>query len=287
LVKTEEKLVLVLASPEDTTAFRVFDALRSLGDGETVRLIRGEQLAAAPYWEHRLGEGEAQTRVRLADGTGLDARWIGAVFNRLQAPSLPHFYTASESDRTYAIVETSALWLSWLTSLPCGVVNPPSPGSLSGPDHALPEWLCLASQAGLPARGYTFSTDPRVFREERYEPFRITSMPLGVAASHYERVKTPPFPRHPVCFFEPIDERQESILIAGTRRVGRLKDRFPAELNSLRTLTGCDLLHVSFGRSATSGDWLVTGMTPFPVTNDRKSISAIAHLIMDMARKAA
>ncbi|HIH03453.1 MAG TPA: hypothetical protein HA263_06250 [Methanoregulaceae archaeon] len=279
--------MLVLASPGDETAIGVFDALRALAGGEAVRFVSGEQLALAPCWEHRLGEGRTLTRVRLADGTRLDSRWIGAVFNRLQAPLLPHFYSASEADRAYAGAETSALWLSWLASLPCRVVNPPSPGSLAGPWYPLPQWLHLAARAGLPARGYTFSTDPRVFREDGYRPFRMATTSSGSDEAGYEPVQAPPFARQPVCLFEPVDGPEETVLVAGERRVGGLKDRFPTELDQLRALAGCDLLRVSFARSSATGDLLVTGATSFPAVEDSESISAIASLVLEGMETAA
>ena len=189
--------------------------------------------------------------------------------------------TASEADRAYAGAETSALWLSWLSSLPCRVVNAPSPGSLAGPWYPPLQWLYLAARAGLPARGFTFSTDPRVFREDRYRPFRMTTKSSWSGEAGYESVRTPPLARQPVCFFEPIDEPEETILVAGEKRVGGLKDRFPTELNRLRTLAGCELLRVSFGRSSSTGDWLVTGATSFPAVEDSESVSVIASLVID------
>ena len=262
--------MLVLASADDVTALGVDEALR-IRVGETgVRFITGEELALAPCWDHRLGEGETRTRILLPDGTRLDEHRLGAIFNRLQVPDLPQFYGASEADRLYAIGEVAALWLSWLASLACPVVNPPSPWSLPGPEFPLLQWLDLASRAGLPARGCTFSSDPRVFSEQNYTLHRFA------ADGGSEPIRTPPFPREPSCFFEPVGSDEETVLVAGDRRVGRLGDQFSDGLYRLRALAGCDLLQVMFRQSVTTGEWLVTNATSFPVTDDPVSHRAIA-----------
>ncbi|KAF5054542.1 hypothetical protein DSECCO2_387030 [anaerobic digester metagenome] len=271
--------MLVLASPGDVTACGVYGVLREWIGEERVRFITAEELALAPCWEHRLGEGETGTRVRLADGTRLDGGRMAGVFNRLQVPELPQFLGASEADRLYAIGEVAALWLSWLAALPCPVVNPPSPWSLPGSEFPLLQWLDLASRAGLPARGCTFSSDPRVFSERGYTPHRMAADCVGTAG--FEPIRTPPFPREPACFFEPIDGDEETVLVAGSRRVGRLGDRFSRGLDRLRARAGCDLIQVSFGQSPTTGEWLVTGATSFPVTEDPMAHRAIALLLAD------
>ncbi|HOT94826.1 MAG TPA: hypothetical protein PK089_06525 [Methanoregulaceae archaeon] len=269
--------MLVLASPADVTACGVYGVLREWLGEERVMFITEEELALAPCWEQRLGEGKTGTRVRLADGTRLDDRGIRGVFNRLQVPDLPQFLRSSEADRLYALGEVAALWLSWLAALPCPVVNPPSPWSLPGPEFPLLQWLDLASRAGLPGRGCTFSSDPRVFFERGYIPHRISAD--GTGETVFEPVCTPPFPREPTCFFEPVDGEEEIVLVSGRHRIGRLGERFSAGLDRLSARAGCNLLQVSFRRSVDTGEWLVTNVTSFPVTEDPVAHRAIALLL--------
>ncbi len=277
--------VIVLASPGDVTALGVCSVLQEQIGEERVRFISGEELALAPCWEHRQGVNGSSTRILFADGTRFDERQVGAVLNRITVPELPQFYGASEADRLYAISEVSALWLSWLAALPCPVVNPPSPWSLSGPEFPLLQWLNLASRAGLPVRGCTFSSDPRVFFERGYALYRFAGDDPGTA--RFEPVPTPPFPREPAWFFEPVDGEEETVLVAGNRRVGGLGERFSAGLDRLRALVGCNLLQVAFGRSVATGEWLVTGVTSFPTTEEPAALEAIALLLADREASAA
>lgn len=59
------------------------------------------------------------------------------------------------SDRPYVAAEMTAFLLAWLSSLPCPVVNRPSPLGLAGPNLRPEAWVALAAAADIPVRPVT------------------------------------------------------------------------------------------------------------------------------------
>jgi hypothetical protein len=62
---------------------------------------------------------------------------------------LPHVVA---QDREYVASEMMAFLVAWLSSLPCPVLNRPSPLCLAGPHLRREQWLWAATRVGLPAR---------------------------------------------------------------------------------------------------------------------------------------
>lgn len=166
---------LILSDASDPVGPWLARGLEGLGLSP-IRHVTGTQLALARRWEHRLeGEG-ATSRVTLGDGTILDSRQLRGVVNRLQA--IPHEFTLGmrTCDRDYGLQEAHALLLSWLRSLRCPVVNPVSPGGLSGAWRHPVEWFSLACESGLNTPEYRIDceapvhalVDPRPGLPERF-----------------------------------------------------------------------------------------------------------------------
>jgi hypothetical protein len=66
------------------------------------------------------------------------------------------------ADRTYALQEMTALFLSWLAAMPCAVFNRPHPQGLSGAWFHPSEWAIMAARANLPVLPFhqTSAGDP-------------------------------------------------------------------------------------------------------------------------------
>jgi len=272
---------LILAHSNDRTALQVHVMLRARHGPDQVKLILAEELAYSPYWKHYLEEGKVTTELRLRDGTCLSSEHIGVVFNRLLAPTVPYF--ASAVDQNYAVMEMYALYLSWLSSLPCPVVNKASSIGLGVQTRSHAEWLLLAGKAGLPVRGFHFTSDPRWVKEKTYVPYRPQA---NLGAFDFGKISSPPTGREPIFYLENVREEQETMLVSMPNVTGRLSKLFGAALKRLARLTGCDLLQVFFAATATNGKranesavWKVCSVTPFPHAQTMPELTAIVHLL--------
>jgi hypothetical protein len=272
---------LILAHSNDQTALQVHVMLKARHGPDQVKLLLSEELAYSSFWKHCLEDGKVTTDLRLRDGTSLKSDCIGVVFNRLLAPTLPYF--ASAVDQNYAVMEMYALYLSWLSSLPCPVVNRVSPIGLGIQTRSHAEWLMLAGKVGLPVRGFHFTSDPRWVKEETYLPYRPQS---DLGAFDFEKISSPPISREPTFYLENLVEGQENMLISLPNVTGRLSDLYGAPLKRLARLAGCDLLQVLFARTATSRadatgrtGWKVCNVTPFPYVQTISELYAIVQLL--------
>jgi hypothetical protein len=106
-------------------------------------------LLGSTTWVHTVGNDGAGFTARLADGTELESRNVAGVVNRLGF--IPPTYTAPmvEADREYVLHELNAFFLSWLHSVDCPILNPPSSRGLAGAWRPASEWASLAAKAGL------------------------------------------------------------------------------------------------------------------------------------------
>lgn len=272
---------LILAHSNDQTALQVHVMLRARHGPDQVKLVLTEELAYAPYWKHSLEDGKATTELRLRDGSALKSECIGVVFNRLLAPTAPYF--ASAIDQNYAVMEMYALFLSWLSSLPCPVVNNVSSIGLGIQTRSHAEWLLLAAKAGLPVRGFHFTSDPRWVREKTYSPYRPQP---NLGAFDFEKISPAPIGREPTFYLEKVGEEQEPMLVSLPKVTGRLSKLFGGPLKRLARLAGCDLLQVFFAPAATnrkdtneSAKWKVCSVTPFPHAQTMAELTAIVQLL--------
>jgi hypothetical protein len=272
---------LILAHSNDQTALQVHVMLRARHGPDQVKLTLGEDLAYSPFWKHCLEDRKVTTELILRDGTCLTSGRIGVVFNRLLAPTVPYF--ASAVDQNYAVMEMYALYLSWLSSLPCPVVNNVSSIGLGVQTRSHAEWLLLAAKAGLPVRGFHFTSDPRWVQEGRYVPYRPQP---NLGAFDFEKISSPSISRAPIFYLEEVGEEQETMLVSLPHVTGRLTKLFGAPLKRLARLAGCDLLQVFFAPAATNQGntnenpmWRVCSITPFPHAQTMAEVTAIVQLL--------
>jgi hypothetical protein len=137
-------MILVLASRSDDSARSLVDRWESHG----ARLLVPEGLSVVG-WHHR-SFAMSSSRAVL-DGVGVNITEIRGVLVRLPSvvPSdLPHIRA---EDRLYVAAEMTAFLVAWLASLPCPVLNRPTPTSLAGPSFRQEQWVKSAASAGVPA----------------------------------------------------------------------------------------------------------------------------------------
>jgi hypothetical protein len=83
---------------------------------------------------------------------------ISGVLTRLPAVTEQELSAIVAEDRAYAASEMTAFLTSWLSTLKCPVLNPPSASCLCGPSWRTEQWTLAASRLGLPVaprRRYT------------------------------------------------------------------------------------------------------------------------------------
>jgi hypothetical protein len=64
----------------------------------------------------------------------------------------------ASADRAYIGAEMNAFLVSWLSALPCPVLNRPTPSCLSGPAWRQENWIYIAGQLGIPVAPVRRST---------------------------------------------------------------------------------------------------------------------------------
>lgn len=77
----------------------------------------------------------------------LSIRGVVSLLPGVDAGELPHIVAG---EREYIAGEMMAFLVAWLASLPCRIINRPSPLCLSGPRLHHEQWLRAAMHAGLP-----------------------------------------------------------------------------------------------------------------------------------------
>jgi hypothetical protein len=103
-----------------------------------------------PGWRHEPARPLAGTAV--AGGQPLAVASITGVCSLLSCVLDTDVPSIRPEDRTYVAAEMTAFLCAWLSSLPCPVLNRPSPSCLCGPPWGPERWLHAAVQAALPAR---------------------------------------------------------------------------------------------------------------------------------------
>lgn len=86
------------------------------------------------------------------DGASVPVGEFTAVVTRLVCVTEQDLVSIVPHDRAYVAAEMTAFLLAWLSSLPCPVVNRPSPHGLAGPNHRPETWLALAAEVAIPVR---------------------------------------------------------------------------------------------------------------------------------------
>ncbi len=132
--------------------------LAKAGDAAAEALVRrwrpGARLMTArdltrPGWVHRPG---SDADVAVIDSEPVAAGELRGVVTQLPFVAPDDLAPIVPADRPYVAAEMTAFLLAWLSSLPCPVVNRPSPLGLAGPNLRPEAWMALASEAGIPVR---------------------------------------------------------------------------------------------------------------------------------------
>lgn len=148
---------LVLCSDHDASGLWAYEGLKQCGL-EPVELVTGTALSSARRWEHRVGVEGASITITLADGRTIRGRDVRGVLNRIDYTPPESLVLIRPRDQAYARQELYSFYLSWLSALPCPVLNRPTAGGLSGQWRHISEWIHLAARAGLPVPEYAEST---------------------------------------------------------------------------------------------------------------------------------
>lgn len=148
------------------------------------RVVTTDEIVLAPSWRHQIEDGHARTELLLHYGSEICSDRIGVVFNRLRDVGMPNFTASKREDRDYATMEMFALLLSWLSALPCPVVNSPSPQGLAGATRHPALWLAMAEYGLRRARGVLPTPLYPVSRPAIGQP-GSTSPSSGFIAAHW------------------------------------------------------------------------------------------------------
>jgi hypothetical protein len=74
---------------------------------------------------------------------------IRGVLTRLSAVTDLELTHIVPADRAYVAAEMTAFLTCWLSTLPCPVLNPPTPVSLTGPNLRSEQWALAAARLGM------------------------------------------------------------------------------------------------------------------------------------------
>jgi hypothetical protein len=291
-MEREKVKVLILAHCGDETAIRVYLKIKSEYGDEEVKLVSSEELVFAQHWSHRIESGEISTDIQLADNTILKSDSIGVIFNRLTFPTMHHFNWSSERTRNYANMEMYALWMSWLKSLSCPVVNKSSIFGIGIQRRSMAEWLFLSGKAGLPTDEFFFTSSSRYFQKNGSIP-HVCLLPHNIENRQDIKKNEPPaLGIQPLVYLNTTEGIIQTALIVGEVVINPFNGRFQKEFQQLRSLIGCDLFQVFFSMKKndpekcgkSTQNWYVSGISTFPNCSDTKSISLIANHLVQKSR---
>jgi hypothetical protein len=207
-----------------------------------------DELFLGSHFTHRLGEDGVGTEILCAGGHRLDSSVLRGLACRLSRAMPPQFANAPRADRDYAAMESQALLLSWLQSLPCPVVNPASPRSLNGPALGLLEWLPLAAASGLRSRRVALAPPGAPPPYEGWEPLAgdlgsaTTALPTAANGAAGEDGWAR-------LWAEPVGEAAE-LLVLGERVLGGASSEEAQGYAVLARRAGCSLLGVHVAAAA-------------------------------------
>ena len=254
-------MFLILCHANDVSATWVYRQLIKRGF-PSIHLLTAEALAYALRWEHQLETDNISVKIDLAQGLTIETSNVQGVLNRLCFVPTGHLATARSKDRDYAAQELFSFFLSWLHSLPCPVLNEPTPHGLVGRERRLPEWLWLAAQAGLKAPRYMNAVD---------QAFRADGAMSGWWARRADGSEGPFQPltasllkSSAIELVEPVPGSLCRVLVIGNHIIGSgLSDDLHEGCRRLATASQTAILGIEFVK-ASDGELTFWKATPFP-----------------------
>jgi hypothetical protein len=101
-------------------------------------------------WRH-FSDAPAESTA-VAGGRVVPVAQISGVLTLLPGIFEEELIDIVPSDRSYVAAEMTAFLLCWLTTLPCPVLNRPTPTCLSGPYWRQERWVSAAAGLGIPVQ---------------------------------------------------------------------------------------------------------------------------------------
>jgi len=173
------KRVLIIAGGPfgwlDRSASEVATSIATHHDADDVVTVGAVELAAAS-WSHRSVHSPSSTTVRLKNGTLIDTGQFGAVLNLVRSLPVTGFARASHHDRAY--VEQQAMFVSFLRSFDCRVINSVDGQGPLGVQSPL-RWSTLARRCGIDTSADGVATGARLLAQ-RVMSTAVTASPTNV-----------------------------------------------------------------------------------------------------------
>ncbi|ABA24557.1 conserved hypothetical protein [Trichormus variabilis ATCC 29413] len=207
-------MIVIVASRHDKAA----EALALRWMAYDAKLLTVEDFSVAG-WRHYLDSPLDSTAV--IGGQAIAVAKITGVLTRL--PYLPEqelLHIAPE-DRAYVAAEMNAFLVSWLSGLPCPVLNRPTPTYLLGPNWRPQQWAYAAAQIGIPVRPVR----------------RQVTLSAPIQAQVLEK---PPV----------------TVTVVGHRCLGQVDDNLANHAKRLACAAKVDLLTVQFSSSEANAEFL-------------------------------
>jgi len=138
-------MFVILASCHDESAREL---ARRWGS-RNAAVLTGQDLSRSGwrYWPDRLADSTA-----IIGGEKIRAQEIQGVLTRLAYVPEHELRQIAREDRAYVAAEMTAFLRSWLASLRCPVLNPPTSTCLSGPGWHQEQAVHTAAGLGIPVR---------------------------------------------------------------------------------------------------------------------------------------
>jgi hypothetical protein len=229
-------VLLVVASRYDETAA----GLVAHWSAHDAALVTPADLSSAG-WGLSLGDCDRPSASVGGRVVGVDE--IRGVLTRLPGVWDAELVDIDPGDRAYVAAEMTAFLLAWLTDLECPVVNPPTPGCLSGPYWRPEQWLAAAAEVGMAILPLTRTSDGPSSRNG-------TTPPGGVAAT-----------------------------VVGERVLGEVEEPLAVQARELARLAHVALLEVRFG-AAVGGSYFL-GAEPWPDLGVPEVADAVLELLTE------
>lgn len=138
-------MLLVVASISDHQASAAVERWNRAGVEATILTCHD---LAQPGWRWSL-DGDLDL---VVGGRRVEVRELAGVVTRIACVTGHELPFVAEHDREYAASEMHAFLLALLASMPCRVVNRPTPDGLCGPILAQEQWIRIAAGARVAVR---------------------------------------------------------------------------------------------------------------------------------------
>lgn len=135
-------MIVVVASRHDRAAA----TLVARWGADAAVLLTAEDLSVSGWRQYVAAAG---TPAAVIGGREMALAEIIGVVTRLPSVSELDLLYIVPADRAYVAAEMTAFLLTWLSGLPCPVVNRPTPTCLSGPYWRPEQWAYVAAQVGM------------------------------------------------------------------------------------------------------------------------------------------